>query len=65
MGVFCPVGQETAIALVQQEVAAYKAGLDRKKTRYRMLEERTEPDGSILIGIIKQYNQTDVGNDLD
>ena len=59
------VDRETAISLVEQEVAAYKTGLDRKKTLYRILEETREPDGSIIIRIIKQYNQSDVGEYLD
>ena len=57
--------QTTAISLVEREVAAYKAGLDKKKILYRILEETKEPDGSVILRIIKQYNQTDVGTYLD
>ena len=54
-----------ALQMVQKEVAQYKIGLDRSKTRYKILEETTQPDGSILLKIIKQYNTSPVGSYLD
>lgn len=54
-----------ALQMVQKEVAQYKNGLDRSKTRYKILEETTQPDGSILLKIIKQYNTSPVGSYLD
>ncbi len=50
---------------VRMELQAYKDGLDRNRTRYRILEEAEQPDGSILVKIIKQYNATPVGDYLD
>ena len=54
-----------AVSLVKQEVAQYKKGLDNKHTQYKIVEETEQPDGSIMIKIIKQYNSTPVGNYLD
>ena len=59
------VEQKLAVAKVRDEVAAYKASLDRNRTKYRILEEKTEPDGSVILKIIKQYNGSPVGEYLD
>ena len=59
------VDHDCAVALVDQELAHYKAGLDRNGTKYKIVEEIRQPDGSILLKIIKQYNNSDVGNYLD
>ncbi len=59
------VEQKVAVAKVRDEVAAYKASLDRNRTKYRILEEKTEPDGSVILKIIKQYNGSPVGEYLD
>lgn len=50
---------------VRQEVAEYKQSLERNRTRFKILEETTEPDGSVTIQLIKQYNQSPVGAYLD
>ena len=54
-----------AAKLVQDEVAHYKAGLERNRTRYKIEEETLLPDGSIQIKIIKQYNAAPVGDYLN
>lgn len=59
------VVHDYAVSLVKQEVAQYKKGLDNKHTQYKIVEETEQPDGSIMIKIIKQYNSTPVGNYLD
>lgn len=51
--------------LVQDEVAHYKYILDRNRTKYRILEETLQPDGSVILRIRKQYNQCSVGTYLD
>lgn len=55
----------SARALVHQEVAQYKRGLERNRTQYRIVEEKEQPDGSIMVKVIKQYNSSPVGNYLD
>lgn len=54
-----------AVELVNDEVAQYKAGLERNRTKYKIVEENVQSDGSIMMKIIKQYNQNDVGEYLD
>ncbi|HJD47196.1 MAG TPA: hypothetical protein H9909_10165 [Candidatus Mediterraneibacter norfolkensis] len=59
------VAHDYAVSLVKQEVAQYKKGLDQHHTQYKIVEETEQPDGSIMIKIIKQYNSSPVGNYLD
>ncbi len=50
---------------VKQDVENYKKGLERNRTQYKIVEETTQPDGSVILKIIKQYNAAPVGNYLD
>ncbi|MCD8019371.1 MAG: hypothetical protein LUF92_07245 [Clostridiales bacterium] len=59
------IAHEEAVAMVQHEVQRYKNSLDNKRTQYRIVEEETQPDGSIMIKIIKQYNTSPVGDYLN
>lgn len=56
---------ETAAKQVRQEAENYKAALDRNHTKYKIVEEYMLDDDSIIIKVIKQYNQSPVGNYLD
>ena len=51
--------------MVKEEVKRYKDGLDRSRTKYRILSEEEQADGSVIIEIKKQYNTSPVGNYLD
>lgn len=46
------------------EVSHYKNTLDRSRIQYRILEESIQEDGTILVKVIKQYNQSPVGDYL-
>ncbi len=59
------IGHDYAVNLVRQEVEQYKKGLEHRHTKYKIVEESPQPDGSILIKIIKQYNSSPVGDYLD
>ena len=54
-----------SVKLVQEEVAHYKAIMDRNKTKYRILEEIHQEDGSIIVKVIKQSNACPVGDYLN
>ena len=58
-------GHDYAVKLVTEEVKKYKAQLERNKTQYKILSEETQPDGSIILEIKKQYNTSPVGKYLD
>ena len=49
---------------VEKEVEQYKASLERNRTKHKILEQTVQPDGSIIIKIMKQYNSSPVGDYL-
>ena len=59
------LGNDYARKLVEEEVKKYKAGLDKSGTKYRILSEEVQSDGSVIIEIKKQYNTSPVGSYLD
>lgn len=54
-----------AVKLVNEEVKKYKEGLNKNRTKYKILSENSQEDGSVVIEIIKQYNTSPVGAYLD
>lgn len=59
------LGHDYAVKIVKKEYENYIAGLERNNTKYKILDEIVQPDGSIIIKIRKQYNNSDVGEYLD
>ncbi len=59
------VGHDYAVKLVKEEVAQYKKTLERNRTQYKIVEQTTQPDGSIMLKVIKQYNSSPVGDYLN
>ena len=59
------VAHDWAVKQVVQEVEHYKNQLDKNRTKYKILEETVQPDGSIIVKVIKQYNTSPVGDYLD
>lgn len=59
------VPHDYAVKSVQEEVQLYKRTLDRNGAQYKIVDETVQPDGSILVKVIKQYNSSPVGNYLD
>ncbi|HIQ62453.1 MAG: hypothetical protein UFE80_03860, partial [Christensenellales bacterium] len=58
------VAHDGAVAQVAQEVEQYKKNLERNRIQYRIIEQTAQPDGSVVIKIIKQYNACPVGDYL-
>lgn len=54
-----------AIKQVEQDVEQYKKTLERNRTQYKITEQTVQPDGSIIIKVIKQYNSSPVGEYLN
>lgn len=50
---------------VREEVEYYKQALERNHTKHKIVDETTQEDGSVIVRIIKQYNQSPAGNYLD
>lgn len=59
------VEHEWAVKQVQQEVEHYKKQLERNRIRHKILEEKVQEDGSVIIKVVKQYNASPVGAYLD
>lgn len=59
------VGHDYAVKLVREEVEKYKTSLERNQTKYKIISEEPQPDGSVIIKIIKQYNASPVGDYLN
>ncbi len=59
------VAHDDAVKRVEEEVEHYKQGLARNHTQYKLVEETAQPDGSVILKIIKQYNSSPVGDYLD
>ena len=59
------LGHDAAVQAVREELAHYKAQLDRSRIQYKITDEAEQPDGSIVIHIKKQYNNHKCGSYMD
>lgn len=48
--------KEQSLKVNHEEIEHYKAQLERNKTRYVIVEETEQEDGSIVVRVKKQYN---------
>lgn len=48
--------KERAIQINREEIEHYKKSLERAKTRYIIVDEAEQEDGSIIVHVKKQYN---------
>lgn len=54
--------KERALKINYDEIEHYKAMLDKARTRYQIVDEVEQEDGSIIVHVKKQYNdKADVG----
>lgn len=55
------LSREKKLSLNKEEVEKYKASLEKNKTRFQIVEEAEQQNGSIIVRVKKQYNdRTDV-----
>lgn len=59
------ISSELAKQQVRQEYESYKLQMDRNRTKYKIIEEAEQPDGSLIIKIKRQNNTQPVGGYLD
>jgi len=59
------VAHDLAVRQVEEEVKHYKRTLERNCTRHKIVEETAQPDGSVIIKVIKQYNSSPIGDYLN
>ncbi len=55
---------EYAKAAVKNEYNAYKASMDKRGTKYKILNETVQPDGTIIVHVKRQNNDQAVGDFL-
>ncbi len=48
--------REAALKVNHEEIEHYKALLERSRTRYVIVDETEQEDGSIIVHVKKQYN---------
>ena len=53
---YCGFSREQILSMNRQEVSRYKNSLERTHTRYQIVSEEEQEDGSILVRVRKQYN---------
>ena len=59
-----PLPYEEALKQTTYEIRHYRNTLDRSHIQYKIVSEDLQADGSILVKVIKQYNQSPVGDYL-
>lgn len=59
------IARTAAEHAVREEVAHYKAQLERNRTAYKIDEEIPQADGSVILKVRKQYNNHNVGDYLE
>lgn len=55
---------KAAAALAAEEYEAYKANLEKNGVQHKILSTEVQSDGSIIVKLIRQYNQSPVGDYL-
>ena len=48
--------KERALKINHEEIEHYKSMLERARTRYQIIDEAEQEDGSIVVHVRKQYN---------
>ena len=59
------INHDEAARMVSEEVMQFKTQLERRRIKYKIVEEKTLNDGSILIKLKRQYNNYDCGDYLN
>ena len=54
----CGLSKERQIAENKREIAQYRQTFERSGTKYKIVDESEQADGSILVHVRKQYNHT-------
>ena len=59
------IAHSLAERMVKEEVQQYKKRMENSRKKYRILEETEQEDSSVIMKVVKQYNQSPVGEYLD
>lgn len=53
-----------AAEAIQNEIEYYKKKLEASHTAYKIVDQIEQPDGSVIVKVIKQYNYSPIGDYL-
>lgn len=59
------IGSEAAKRGAAEEVSLYKEQLIKGRGKYQLVDEAVQPDGSVVIKLLKQYSSYPTGSYLD
>jgi hypothetical protein len=59
------IEKSLAVKNAREEAEHYKSLLTKNRTKYKVVDETVQPDGSILMKIAKQYTTYSIGDYLD
>ena len=58
------MSRKYAAETIQNEIEYYKKKLEASRTAYKIVEQIEQPDGSVIVKVIKQYNYSPIGDYL-
>jgi len=59
-------GSEYSKKKVQEEIKRYKYRMDRERTKYKVISEEVQEDGSVIMEIVREYgNNKPTGHYLE
>lgn len=50
--------RERALKFNLEEVEKYKASMERSRTKYQIVSQEEQPDGSVIVHVKKQYSSS-------
>lgn len=59
------IPHDAAVRAIHDELEHYKSQFARNRTRFQIVEQRDEPDGSIILKLKKQYNSYNCDEYMD
>ncbi|MDR3281270.1 MAG: hypothetical protein LBT23_12270 [Synergistaceae bacterium] len=59
------IAHALAVRMVKDEFASYKKLLEANKTKFKIVDEKTQNDGSIVIEVKKQHGSYELGDYFD
>ena len=58
------MSRKYAAETIRSEIEYYKKKLEASRTAYKIVEQIEQPDGSVIVKVMKQYNYNPVGDYL-
>ena len=52
----CGLSQKSILEANRREIEHYLTGMDRNHTRYQIVSQEEQEDGSVIVRVRKQYN---------